>query len=372
MSSTPSARAATAARTRRTRSASSTASPGPRRPRATGWSTTVPGGAVRAFVERHLPGLDPEPVSRDELPVHDDPRRGLRARPGCEVRGGRVVIASPCSGHGAKFAPLVGVLVADLVEGAAPPALRLPRRCGSATAMPDPIVLPRLTRVRGATARSTTWWGRALVRSFEELTVEATTSSPRGPWRDRGASARSWCSRRWRRRSWTPGSDGPADGAGAGRPSRRGGDGRPSPRRPPGRAGYVAALEAGELPAELVEHADEAGAELLPGPGDIDTACECDAWGQPCVHALALLYQLAWQVDRDPYVLLLLRGRTREDAAGGGERPRRRALGTRGRGARAGPHPGGPGARPGRGRARRPRAGRRCRGGVRRSGRRLL
>ena len=30
------------------------------------------------------------------------------------------------------------------------------------------------------------------------------------------------------------------------------------------------------------------------------------------MHALALLYQLAWQIDRDPYVLLLLRGRTSE------------------------------------------------------------
>ena len=77
-------------------------------------------------------------------------------------------------------------------------------------------------------------------------------------------------------------------------------------------SGFVAALEAGELPTDLVERADQAGAEVLPGPGDIDTACECDAWTQPCVHALALLYQLAWHSDRDPYVLLLLRGRTRE------------------------------------------------------------
>ena len=77
-------------------------------------------------------------------------------------------------------------------------------------------------------------------------------------------------------------------------------------------SGYAAALESGDLPADLVEHADEAGSELLPGPGDIDTACDCDSWAQPCVHTLALLYQLAWQVDRDPYVLLLLRGRTRE------------------------------------------------------------
>jgi sarcosine oxidase len=36
------------------------------------------------------------------------------------VGGGSVVIASACSGHGAKFAPLTGVLVADLVEGASP------------------------------------------------------------------------------------------------------------------------------------------------------------------------------------------------------------------------------------------------------------
>jgi glycine/D-amino acid oxidase-like deaminating enzyme len=30
-----------------------------------------------------------------------------------------VVIASPCSGHGAKFAPLIGELAADLATGRA-------------------------------------------------------------------------------------------------------------------------------------------------------------------------------------------------------------------------------------------------------------
>jgi uncharacterized Zn finger protein len=79
-----------------------------------------------------------------------------------------------------------------------------------------------------------------------------------------------------------------------------------------GEAGFTAALESGELPVELIEHADQAGIELLPGPADFETACECDAWAQPCVHALALLYQLAWHVDGDPYALLLLRGRSRE------------------------------------------------------------
>ena len=77
-------------------------------------------------------------------------------------------------------------------------------------------------------------------------------------------------------------------------------------------SGFTAALEVGTLPVDLVEHADEAGVEVLPGAADLDSACECDHWAQPCVHTLALLYLLAWHVDRDPYVLLLLRGRTRE------------------------------------------------------------
>jgi uncharacterized Zn finger protein len=177
--------------------------------------------------------------------------------------------------------------------------------------MPDPIVLPRMARVRGSTARSTTWWGRALVRSFEEralddadlaaartlarsgrlgaiMVLEAMASAVVDPTGEVPLMAQVKVER-LDARGWT------TFAAEAARES-----------------GFAAALETGELPADLVEHADEAGAELFPGPGDIDTACECESWAQPCVHALALLYQLAWQVDRDPYVLLLLRGRTRE------------------------------------------------------------
>ena len=78
-----------------------------------------PRRAIRSFVERHLPGLDPEPISEKSClftMTSDEDFVLDRAT----TRGGSVVIASPCSGHGAKFAPLVGVLVADLVEGAAP------------------------------------------------------------------------------------------------------------------------------------------------------------------------------------------------------------------------------------------------------------
>jgi uncharacterized Zn finger protein len=78
------------------------------------------------------------------------------------------------------------------------------------------------------------------------------------------------------------------------------------------RAGHIAALLDGEMPHDLVEAASDAGVALLPGIGDLDPSCTCDAWELPCQHAAALCYQVAWLLDADPFVLLLLRGRTRE------------------------------------------------------------
>jgi uncharacterized Zn finger protein len=177
--------------------------------------------------------------------------------------------------------------------------------------MPDPIVLPRLSRVRGSAARSTTWWGRAFVRSFEELSVDAHDLLAARSLARTGRLGAIVALDAMASAVVDPGSTQPLmaqvkldrlDDAGW----------TTFAREAARESGHAAALEAGELPAELVEHADESGAEVLPGPGDIDTACECDAWVQPCLHALALLYQLAWHIDDDPYVLLLLRGRTRE------------------------------------------------------------
>lgn len=82
-------------------------------------------------------------------------------------------------------------------------------------------------------------------------------------------------------------------------------------------AGRVTALLAGDLPHELVEHAEEAGVELLPYGGELAATCTCEAWVDPCVHALALLQQLAWLVEADPFVLLHLRGVPREELLAG-------------------------------------------------------
>jgi uncharacterized Zn finger protein len=78
-------------------------------------------------------------------------------------------------------------------------------------------------------------------------------------------------------------------------------------------SGRIAALLAGDLPHGLVEHAEEVGVELLPYSGEFSWGCTCDAWLDPCRHALAVGYQLAWLVDADPFVLLALRGLSRED-----------------------------------------------------------
>lgn len=177
--------------------------------------------------------------------------------------------------------------------------------------MPDPIVLPRLTRVRGSAARSTTWWGRAFVRSFEELTVQAGDLVTARSLARSGRLSAIVVLETMASTVVDPGSANPL--MAQLKVDRLDDQGwRTFAEEAARESGYAAALEAGDLPADLVEHADEAGVEVLPGPGDIDTACECDTWAPPCVHTLALLYQLAWQVDRDPYVLLLLRGRTRE------------------------------------------------------------
>jgi len=77
--------------------------------------------------------------------------------------------------------------------------------------------------------------------------------------------------------------------------------------------GRIASLLAGELPHALVEHAEESGVELLPYGGELATDCTCSSWVDPCVHALAVLAQLTWLVEADPFVLLQLRGLPRDD-----------------------------------------------------------
>ncbi|MFE3770524.1 SWF or SNF family helicase, partial [Streptomyces sp. NPDC059122] len=78
------------------------------------------------------------------------------------------------------------------------------------------------------------------------------------------------------------------------------------------RAGHLAALLDRDIPPVLVEDAAAAGVELLPGIGDLEPECACEAWDH-CAHSAALCYQVARLLDQDPFVLLLLRGRGEEE-----------------------------------------------------------
>ena len=71
---------------------------------------------------------------------------------------------------------------------------------------------------------------------------------------------------------------------------------------------HVAALLDGELPPGFDTESD-----LLPGPGELRMTCSCPDMAEPCKHAAALCYVIANALDVDPFALLLLRGRTRDD-----------------------------------------------------------
>lgn len=75
------------------------------------------------FVEQLMPGLVPVPVDEVTCLYTTTPTQDFLID-----RVGSIVVASPCSGHGFKFAPLVGSMIADVVSGGdAPDRFRLPR-----------------------------------------------------------------------------------------------------------------------------------------------------------------------------------------------------------------------------------------------------
>jgi uncharacterized Zn finger protein len=175
------------------------------------------------------------------------------------------------------------------------------------------LTFPRQPR-RRTTRRLTSWWGRAFARAAEEtayddaqlLAARALARSGRlgGLVVDRGRFATGVSEEAG---LWTVTGSVPPFGD----------DERQAFLEVV--AGRAELLLDGELPHDLVEHAEEAGVELVPYGGELGTTCTCPGWrrasrhGGACEHALAVLLLLADLLDADPLVLLHLRGVTRED-----------------------------------------------------------
>jgi sarcosine oxidase len=73
---------------------------------------------VISYVRERLPGLEPVPQAQLTCLYTTTKNEDFILD-----RHGPIVVCSACSGHGAKFAPLIGELVADLADGH-PPLLR--------------------------------------------------------------------------------------------------------------------------------------------------------------------------------------------------------------------------------------------------------
>jgi hypothetical protein len=72
---------------------------------------------------------------------------------------------------------------------------------------------------------------------------------------------------------------------------------------------HIASMMEGQLPEELLTLDN---LDMFPRPDEIEADCECVDYRMPCAHMVAAHYVIGDALDGDPFSLLTLRGRTRE------------------------------------------------------------
>lgn len=81
---------------------------------------------------------------------------------------------------------------------------------------------------------------------------------------------------------------------------------------------HLAKLLAGEMPQDVEDVLAKEGVSLFPTrQSDLETECSCPDWSNPCKHIAAVYYLLGEEFDRDPFLLLQVRGMSRDDLVGG-------------------------------------------------------
>ena len=77
---------------------------------------------------------------------------------------------------------------------------------------------------------------------------------------------------------------------------------------------FAAKLLAGEMPPDIERIFKATGLSLFPEKlKDLETACSCPDWSNPCKHIAAVYYLLGEEFDRDPFLIFKLRGMDREE-----------------------------------------------------------
>ncbi|MGL5058448.1 MAG: SWIM zinc finger family protein [Microcoleus sp.] len=80
------------------------------------------------------------------------------------------------------------------------------------------------------------------------------------------------------------------------------------------KASLISRLLLNEIPNNIEDSFRTLGLNLLPrGEKDFNAKCSCPDYGNPCKHIAGVYYQVAGELDRDPFLLFELRGLSRED-----------------------------------------------------------
>ena len=83
-------------------------------------------------------------------------------------------------------------------------------------------------------------------------------------------------------------------------------------------AAFAASLLADDMPEDIEDAFADSSVSLFPTSADeLDSACSCPDWENPCKHIAAVLYLLAESFDADPFQIFAWRGRTKEDLLAG-------------------------------------------------------
>ena len=76
---------------------------------------------------------------------------------------------------------------------------------------------------------------------------------------------------------------------------------------------FAAQLLNGEMPQNIEEAFNNAELSLFPAASiDLNMSCTCPDWVRPCKHLAAILLLLGESLDNDPFLLFVMRGRSRD------------------------------------------------------------